>query len=169
MDRIGLPLRSWRLRAALLAIRETDEEGNMEALRRTGILGALPILMFAAGRAVAHSATINPALVGAWTPSMSDCSRLFEKERAAASRSSSLSTSSLKPQSSGRGKFKARQCGPRPFHRPYKGCNICRGGMQRLRRLFISDHHHKVDSAHQIIYSATGDNVLNVTYLKCPI
>jgi hypothetical protein len=51
----------------------------METLRRTAILGALPILMSAARGGAALSAIINPALVGAWTPSIAECSRLFER------------------------------------------------------------------------------------------
>ena len=57
----------------------------MKMLKRTVIRGVLPILVFAVGRGGAHSATINPALIGAWTPSIADCSRLFQK-RAVASR-----------------------------------------------------------------------------------
>ncbi len=51
----------------------------MGMLKRAAILGVLPILVFAVGGRIARFATIDPALVGAWAPSIAECSRLFER------------------------------------------------------------------------------------------
>ena len=141
----------------------------METLRRAMILGALPILMSAAGGGVAHSATINPALVGAWTLSIADCSRLFER--------TSRGLSFKQPVD----KFaQAVIIRPGEIEGPSSVCRVlkvtnakdtisataeCRDAIGYLSL----DITIKVQSGRQIIYNATGGESLNVTYLKCPI
>ena len=51
----------------------------MKALTRTAVLAAFPILMLAASVTVAHSATIDPRLIGGWTASAADCQKFFER------------------------------------------------------------------------------------------
>jgi hypothetical protein len=142
---------------------------NMQMLRRTAILGVLPILISAAGGGMALSATINPALVGAWTPSIADCSRLFER--------TSRGVSFKQPVD----KFaQAAIIRPGEIEGPSSVCRVlkvtrakdtisaateCRDTVGYLS-LNITI---KVQSARQIIYSATGGETLNETYLKCPI
>ncbi len=141
----------------------------MGTLRRTVVLRAIVILMLAAEGGVAHSATINPALVGAWTPSLAECSRLFTR--------------------TGRGitfkqpvdKFaQAAIIRPTQVEGPSSVCRVlkvsranetisaateCRDTVGYLPMEITI----KIQSPRQIIYSATGGEALNVTYLKCPM
>jgi hypothetical protein len=47
--------------------------------------------------------------------------------------------------------------------------NICRDGCRDSIGYLSLTITIKVQSTREIIYSATSDNVLDVTYLKCPI
>jgi hypothetical protein len=142
---------------------------SIKALTRTAVLAAFPILMIAAGGGVAHSEAINPALVGAWAPSIAECSRLFQR--------------------TGRGlAFKqpvdafaqAVIIRPGELEGPASVCRVlkvtraqdtitaateCRDTVGYL----ALDITIKVQSARQIVYSANGGDALNVTYLKCPM
>ena len=142
----------------------------METIRRTAILGALSILMCASAGPAAHSGTIDAALVGAWTPSIADCSRLFTR--------------------TGRGiafkqpvdKFaQAAIIRPAEVEGPSSVCSVskvtranstisasaeCRDTVGYLPETITI----KVKSAREIVYSASeGVEALNVTYLKCPM
>lgn len=141
----------------------------METLGRTVILAVLPVLMFAASRAVAHSATINPALVGAWAPSIADCPRLFERT------SRGLSFKQPVDQFAQAVIIRPGEVeGPSSFCRvltvtrakdTISAATECRDAIG-YSSLTITI---KVQSARQIVYSATGGEALKVTYLKCPI
>jgi hypothetical protein len=138
-------------------------------MRGTAVLAALPLLMIAAGGGVAHSETLNPALVGAWTPSTTDCSRLFQRTGRGLS---------FKPPVD---KFaQAVIIRPAELEGPASVCRVlkvtraqdtitaateCRDTVGYL----TLDITIKVQSARQIVYSANGVDALNVTYLKCPM
>jgi hypothetical protein len=141
----------------------------METLGRTVILGVLPVLMFAASGPVAHSATITPALVGAWAPSIADCPRLFERT------SRGLSFKPPVDQFA-----QAVIIRPGEIESPSTVCRVltvtrakdtisaaaeCRDTIGYSSVTITV----KVQSARQIVYSGTGAEGLNVTYLKCPI
>ena len=141
----------------------------MAALTRIVILGVLPILLSAARAPLAHSETINPALIGAWTPSTADCSRLFQRTGHGLS---------FKPPVD---KFaQAVIIRPGELEGPSSVCRVlkvtraqdtitaateCRDTVGYLS-LGITI---TVQSARQIIYSANGVDALNATYLKCPM
>ncbi len=141
----------------------------MGALGRTVILGSLPVLMLAAGGREAGSATINPALVGAWTPSIADCSRLFERTSRGISFKQPIDRFA-----------QAAIIRPGEIEGPSSVCRLlkvsrakdtisatteCRDTVGYLSM----DVTIKIQSARQIVYSATGGEELNVTYLKCPM
>ena len=141
----------------------------MKAPTRTVVLAAFPLLMIAAGAGVAHSATIDPALVGAWTPSTADCSRLFQRTGRGLSFKQPVD------------KFaQAVIIRPGELEGPSSVCRVlkvtraqgtitaateCRDTVGYLSL----DITIKVQSPRQIIYSANGAEALNATYLKCPI
>jgi hypothetical protein len=142
----------------------------METIRRTVIRGALPMLMFASVGPAAHSATIDAALVGAWTPSIADCSRLFTRTGRGVSFKQAVD------------KFaQAAIIRPAEVEGPSSLCSVskvtrakdtisataeCRDSIGYLSETITI----KVKSAREIIYSAsTGVEALNVTYLKCPM
>jgi hypothetical protein len=141
----------------------------MKAPTRTVVLAAFPLLMIAAGAGVAHSATIDPALAGAWTPSAADCSRLFQRTGHGLSFKQPVD------------KFaQAVIIRPGEFEGPSSVCRVlkvtraqgtitaateCRDTVGYLSL----DITVKVQSPRQIIYSANGVDALNATYLKCPI
>lgn len=142
----------------------------METIRRTVILGALPILMVAVGGGAALSATIDPALVGAWTPSIADCAKLFER--------TSRGLAFKQPID----KFaQAAIIRPTEVEGPSSVCRIlnvtrAKGGISAATECrdsigYLSETITiKVKSAREIIYSASaGVEALNVTYLKCPM
>jgi hypothetical protein len=148
----------------------SDGEGtSMEALMRTAVLAALPLLMIAAGGGVAHSENINPSLVGAWTPSTADCSRLFQRTGHGLSFKQPVD------------KFaQAVIIRPGELEGPSSVCRVlkvthtrdtitaateCRDTVGYLSL----DITIKVQSARQIVYSANGAEALNFTYLKCPM
>ena len=142
----------------------------MEPLRRIVILGALPILMVAVAGGAAFSATIAPALVGAWTPSIADCAKLFERTsrglvfkqpvdkfaQAAIIRSAEVGGPSS-------------VCRILSVTRAKGGISAtteCRDSIGYLSETITV----KVKSAREIIYSASAAvEALNVTYLKCPM
>ncbi len=141
----------------------------METLARTVILGALPVLMFAASGAMAHSATINPALVGAWAPSIAECPRLFERT------SRGLTFKQPVDQFA-----QAVIIRPGEVESPSSVCRVLK--VTRAKDIISAaaecrdaisyssvDITIKVESARQIIYSAAAGEALNVAYLKCPI
>jgi hypothetical protein len=141
----------------------------MAALTRNVMLGALPILLSAAGAPLAHSETINPALVGAWAPSIADCSRLFQRTGRGLSFKQPVDEFAqaviIRP-----GELE----GPASVRRVLKvtraqdtitASTECRDTVGYL----ALDITIKVQSARQIVYSANGGEALNVTYLKCPM
>jgi hypothetical protein len=170
---LHLPTLEWERDSGLALLtpktQKAGEEANMGTLGRTVILGVLPVLVFAASGAAAHSATINPALVGAWAPSIADCPRLFERT------SRGLSFKQPVDQFA-----QAVIIRPGEIEGPSSVCRVltvtrardtisaateCRDAIGYLSLTITI----KVQSARQIIYSATGGEALNLTYLKCPI
>jgi hypothetical protein len=141
----------------------------MKTLGQAVILGALSILMFTVGGGLALSATIDPALVGAGTPSIADCSRLFERTSRGISFKQTIDrfaqAAIIRP---------AQVEGPSSVCRVLKvsrakdtisAATECRDTVGYLSM----DITIKIQSPRQIIYSATGGEALNVTYLKCPM
>jgi hypothetical protein len=141
----------------------------MEMFRRTVIPGALLIVISAASGGTARSATINPALVGAWTPSIAECSRLFER--------TSRGLSFKQPVD----KFaQAVIIRPGEVEGPSSVCRVLKvtGAKDTITATtecsdtvgYMSlDITIKVQSSRQIVYSAADGEALNVTYLKCPL
>ena len=141
----------------------------METIRRTAILGALSILMCASAGAAAHSGTIDAALVGAWTPSIADCSRLFTRTgRGIAFKAACRQVRSgcNHPAGGSRGPVeRVQRLQGHPCEEHNVSCAECRDAIG-----YLSDGRHiKVKSAREIVYSASGGEALNVTYLKCPM
>jgi hypothetical protein len=141
----------------------------MGMLKRAVILGGLPILVFAVGGRIARSATIDPALVGAWAPSTAECSRLFERTSRGVSFKQPVDTFA-----------QAAIIRPGEIEGPSSVCRVLK--VSRAKDTITAatecrdtvgylslDITIKVQSARQIIYSANGGEALNVTYLKCPM
>ena len=141
----------------------------METLKRIVIQGSLPVLVLAAGGTAASSATINPALFGAWTASASDCSRLFERtSRGLSFKQPADKFAQAAIIRAGEVQGPSSVCRVVNVARKREAISVateCRDSIGYLSQTVTI----KVQSAHEIIYSATGDNVLNVTYQKCPI
>jgi hypothetical protein len=141
----------------------------MEMLRRTVIPGALLILISAGSGGTARSATTNPARVGAWTPSIAECSRLFER--------TSHGLSFKQPVD----KFaQAVIIRPGEVEGPSSVCRVLKVTSAKdtisattecsdTVGYMSLDITIKVQSSRQIVYSAADGEALNVTYLKCPL
>jgi hypothetical protein len=138
-------------------------------LKRAAILGVPPILVFLVGGRIARSATIEPALVGAWAPSTAECSRLFERTSRGVSFKQPVDTFA-----------QAAIIRPGEIEGPSSVCRVLK--VSRAKDTITAatecrdtvgylslDITTKVQSARQIIYSANGGEALNVTYLKCPM
>jgi len=141
----------------------------METSRRIGLLAAFPILILAASAGTALSATIDPALLGAWTPSTAECSRLFERTGRGLSFKQPVD------------KFaQAVIIRPGEVEGPSSVCRVLK--VTRAKGVISAatecrdtvgylplDITIKVQSARAIVYNADGCEALNVTYLKCPM
>ncbi|HZZ63676.1 MAG TPA: hypothetical protein VFE63_21355 [Roseiarcus sp.] len=129
--------------------------------------GAIGLVGLIAGGSGSHADSIDARLVGAWTTSPADCSRIFVKSG---------------------GGFAYRQpvdkfaqaviIGPQEIRLPASACRVQRVSHEKDAIKITADCNDsisyttqnvqiRVTSAGEIVYSPTGDPTLDTTFIKC--
>jgi hypothetical protein len=129
--------------------------------------GAIGLVGLVASGSGSFADSIDPRLLGAWTTSQADCSRLFVK--------SGGGLAYRKPVD----KFaQAVIIGPQEIRLPASTCRVQRISQEKDVIEITADCHDsisyttqnvqiRVRSGGEIVYSPTGDPTLDTTYIKC--